>query len=113
MRIGRCCGTLAVVRLVASSEAVAFIREHGGRLFVWPERTRCCSGAAIRLKASVEPGPGREFGPAHPNDQIELFFPLQLGQPPDELHLELHGRRHPRIDAYWNGCAWVLFRGAS
>ena len=95
------------MRLVASPEAVAFVREHGGRLFVWTERTRCCSGATIRLKASIAPDPGHEFRPAPPNDQIELFVPEHLGSLPDELHLELHGRRRRRIDAYWNGCAWV------
>jgi hypothetical protein len=26
---------------------------------------------------------------------------------PDELHVELHGRRRPQIRAYWNGCAYV------
>jgi hypothetical protein len=98
---------LSLMRLVASPEAVAFVREHGGRLFVWTERTGCCSGVTVRLKASTAPDPGREFRSAPANDQIELFFPEHLGRLPDELHLELHGRRRQRIDAYWNGCSWV------
>jgi hypothetical protein len=42
------------------------------------------------------------------SDQIELFFPEGLVRLPQELHLELRGRRRQRIEAYWDGCAWVF-----
>jgi hypothetical protein len=38
---------------------------------------------------------------------FELFVPVTLRRLPDELHVE--ARRFPRrIEAYWNGCAWIV-----
>jgi len=38
---------------------------------------------------------------------FELYVPAALGRLPDELHVE--ARRFPRrIEAYWNGCAWIV-----
>ena len=95
------------MRLVASPEAIAFVRARGGRLFVWTESTRCCSGLSTRLKAQTEPDSERAFRRV-PSDQIDVFFPERLGRLPEELHLELRGRRRQRIEAYWDGCAWML-----
>jgi hypothetical protein len=94
------------MRLVAPPDALTFVRANGGRLFVWTESTRCCSGLTTRLKASTEPDPGREFRSV-PSDQLDVFFPERLARLPQELHLELKGRRRRRLEAYWDGCAWV------
>jgi hypothetical protein len=40
-------------------------------------------------------------------DELELYLPATLGRLPDELHLELRGRRRKRVEAYWDGCAFV------
>jgi hypothetical protein len=42
-----------------------------------------------------------------PSSGFELYL-AQMGRRPEELHLDVHGRRRPRIAAYWNGCAWVV-----
>ena len=41
------------------------------------------------------------------NHGFDLYLDARLSQFPDELHFDL--RRFPRrVEAYWNGCAWVI-----
>jgi hypothetical protein len=42
-----------------------------------------------------------------PFDGIQLFVRPVGGRLPEELHLDIKGRRRPRVRAYWNGCAYV------
>jgi len=93
------------MRVIASPEAAGLIRATGGRIYVWPHRARCC-GAVTVLRASSRPPHGMTFRPVA-EDGYELNLPAGLGRLPEELHLEL--RRFPRrVEAYWNGCAWVV-----
>jgi hypothetical protein len=94
------------MRLVASAKALDFVREHGGRLYVSPRSRRCCHGAITWLEASIEPDERVDFRRAAV-DELELYLPTTLGRLPDELHLELRGRRRKRVEAYWDGCAFV------
>ena len=94
------------MRVVASPEAVAFVRERGGRLFVWPHRSGgCCSG--MRLRTSTEPASDREFRRV-PTDGFELYLPARMTRQPDELELAL--RRFPtrHVEGYWDGCVWIV-----
>ena len=72
------------MRVDASPEAVAFVRERGGRLFLWPYRAGCCGGFGMRLRSSTEPVPDREFRRV-PTDGFELYLPAQLRREPDKL----------------------------
>jgi hypothetical protein len=90
--------TVRLMRLVASADAVALIRAQGGRVFVWTKSTRCCSGVSAHLIAKTEADLAQAFRRV-PTDHIDVFFPERLGRLPDELHLELRGRRRQRIDA--------------
>jgi hypothetical protein len=94
------------MRVVAPPEAVNRVQAEGGRLFVWPRTTRCCRGRLTYLEAATEAPAGvfRRVG----GDSFEVFLDARMRRAPDELHVELHGRRHPRLAAYWNGCAYVL-----
>jgi hypothetical protein len=93
------------MRLVVSEPAAELIGSRGGRLYVWPKKARCCGGLTT-LASSTEPTPGTEFRSAGTLGDVELFVPARLAPLPDELHVELH--RFPRrVEAYWNGCAWV------
>jgi hypothetical protein len=38
------------VRVEASPEAVHFVEEHGGSLYVWAKRARCCHGSITYLE---------------------------------------------------------------
>lgn len=93
------------MRVVASPPAVDLIEERGGRLYVWLKKSRCC-GAPTVLATSNEPPGGKEFSLVATDERFELYVPAGLGTLPEELHLDV--RRFPRrVEAYWNGCAWI------
>ena len=94
------------MRVIASSEAADLVRERGGRLFVWVRSSRCCGRGVSWLEASTEPAEGREYRCVEA-DGMELYVPAGLPLLPDELHLEARGLRRKRVEAYWDGCAWV------
>lgn len=92
------------MRLVVSDAAAELIHELGGRVYVWPKKAACCGGL-ITLETSTTP-PARQFRRVAKSDGLELLFPAGLTRMPEELHLDV--RRFPkRVEAYWNGCAWV------
>ena len=93
------------MRIVASDEARDLIAARGGRLFVTVRAARCCGGART-LRAATEP-PAREFRRAGGDDGVEVFVPQALERLPEELHVALVGRRR-RLEAYWDGCAWIV-----
>jgi hypothetical protein len=39
---------------------------------------------------------------------LQFFVRPANGRLPDELHVDLRGRRKPRVEAYWNGCAYLV-----
>ena len=92
--------------VVASEDATRLIDESGGRLYVWTQRQRCC-GAVTMLKSSSLPPDGRTFRRVPVSAPFEVHVPEGLARLPDELHVEV--RRFPRrVEAYWDGCAWVV-----
>lgn len=102
----RACNHAVVMRVLVSSQASELIEERGGRVYVWPRKGRCC-GAVTTLATSTERPRRREFVRVETSEQLELYLDARLSRRPDELHLDL--RRYPRrVEAYWNGCAWVL-----
>lgn len=93
--------------VAASPEAVAWIRNRGGRLYVWVRRGSCCGAGTRTLRAAHEPPGGIEFRRVSTCGEFELFLPAGLGELPQTLEIEY--RRFPeRIEAFWNGCAWVV-----
>jgi hypothetical protein len=93
------------MRLVVSDPAADLIEKRGGHLYVWPKKGRCC-GAVTTLATSTELPGSRDFRRVAATKQFELFLPARLARLPDELQLEV--RRFPRrVEAYWDGCAWV------
>jgi len=97
---------LCGVRVIASPQVVHRVQSEGGKLFVWARSTRCCSGTLMFLEAATK-APEGEFR-AVGGDGFEVLLDTRLARTPDELHVELHGRRRPRLAAYWNGCAYVV-----
>lgn len=92
--------------MLASDPAVELIRERGGRLYVWLTRGGCCRSVTT-LASSPSPPAGKAFRRVEETAGFELYLPASLTRVPDELHLEL--RRFPRrVEAYWDGCAWVV-----
>lgn len=79
------------------------MREHGGAVYVWPYKAHCCGGM-VQLTASTERREDKVFRRVEANG-IELYLTVGM-KDPESLHLEL-GRRG-RINAYFNGLAWVI-----
>jgi hypothetical protein len=94
------------VRLVVSAPAVEAVNRQGGRLYVWPKKSRCCGGT-ITLAAATSAPANKHFRRHDVAAGFELYLPAHLAPLPDELHVESRGRSG-RIQAYWNGCAWVV-----
>lgn len=93
------------VRVVAADEAVAFVSERGGQVFVWPLTLDAPTGGAdvFALEASTEsPGVDHEFV-RFAGEGLDVLIDTSEHGLPDELHLAVTGWRTKRIRAYWNG----------
>jgi hypothetical protein len=96
------------LRVVASPAALRFIGEAGGMLFVWPTRSRSFRLALTLLEASCEPPScALEYRRIEVGSFL-LFFHPSLRELPSELHVDIRGRYHPRVEAYWDGLAFVI-----
>ena len=95
------------MRIRATDEVAAAVRERGGRLYVWTSAHRCCTGPLVLLETGSEPpkGEAREFR-AHEAGEFEVLLDIGGRRLPDELVLELRGRRR-KVVAFWNDQAWV------
>jgi hypothetical protein len=92
------------MRVKASASALDFVRQRGGKLYVWSQSSRCCRGRLTLLAAATEDD-GRHHFRRVPADGIELY--VDLRSLPKELELDVGGRLRRSIRAYWDGCAWV------
>jgi hypothetical protein len=99
------------MRVEASADAVEFLLRRGGRLWVWAARPRvCCWGTPAYMHAAIERPPGLTgFGAVSSAPEgLEIWFRAPSGRFPDVLEIAIRGRRHPRVEAYWDGCAVAL-----
>ena len=84
-----------------------FVRERGGRLYVWTSTHRCCTGPTTLLDAATQrpAGAARRF---REYDAGGFSLLLDSGERPlpDELVLELRGIRK-KVVAFWDDQAWV------
>ena len=97
------------MRVEVSDEAAAFVSAHGGTVWVWAYRpAMCCNGTPAGLKASLTTPPDLSgFTPLAANG-INVGFRAPGGRYPDVLEIGLHGRKRPRVEAYWDGCLLVM-----
>jgi len=95
------------MNVIASPQVAAFVRRRGGRVFVWGTAHGCCGGGIRSLVTRTEPDPTRSFT-RYPGDGFDVWFDPGPSPIPNELVLELKGRRRPRVEAYWDGCAFVV-----
>jgi hypothetical protein len=94
------------VRVVVSESASELIEAQGGRLYVWLKHTHCC-GSVTMLATANEPPAAKTFRQVESGGAFELYVATALTRLPDELHLDV-GRRRRRVEAYWDGCVWVV-----
>ena len=97
------------MRVDVSPEAAAVVRERGGQLWVWAARPRlCCAGAPAYMHAASERPPGLSGFTLVSDTGVEIWFRAPANRVPDVLEVGLHGRRRPRVEAYWDGCQFML-----
>lgn len=91
----------------ATDAAREVIREAGGTLYVWTSEHACCSGPLTLLETGLgEPsGRPRRFERVAA-DGFDVLYDRGLRRRPDELVIELRGRRR-RVVAFWNDQAYV------
>ena len=94
------------MKVLASPEARAYIRERGGLLFVWVVRGGALRGALRLLRVSTEPPPDALDWQRVETKGFLVFLPPGLPTP-HELHVEVRGVLRRRVAAFWNGCAFV------
>lgn len=95
------------MNVVVGSGVRDLVLERGGRLFVWADRARCCGGGVTYLSADSEPPREPHAFRALTLQGFELEFDGGRLGDPDELQLEVRGRRRKRVEAYWNGCVFA------
>lgn len=94
------------VEIVAPDEVRDFIAAHGGRLFVWVAAHRGMLFVPCLLEASLEPSRKRDLSFRRVNAPgFDLYLEGTQKIWPKTMELAL--RRHRRVDAYWNGMAWI------
>ncbi|HEX6490505.1 MAG TPA: hypothetical protein VF002_03905 [Gaiellaceae bacterium] len=88
----------------ASAAALEFVRERGGKLYVWSRSSRCCGGR-LRFLAAATRDDGKHHFRRVPAQELELY--VDLPTLPAELELDVRGLLRRNIRAYWDGCAWI------
>ena len=94
------------MRVVASAEAIEFIRDHGGMLWVWP-RHPVRPGLVTLETATDHPAGDLRFEAVHLEAGFRLFLDPRGWGDPEFLDIELRGWRRPRVAAFWNGLAYL------
>jgi hypothetical protein len=95
------------MQVEATPDAKKLIRARGGLLFVWIE----AGMRGIRyLRTSTEPPEDAlEWDRIETDDGFIVFTPPWMRSKPKQLVLEVRGfLTKLRIDAFWNGCAFVV-----
>lgn len=108
------------MKIVASEDAAAFIREHGGGLWVWIDPHTWVGGTVYTFLQTATERPGtsratKRLRAAHrPHrfheyelDGYTVHFSYGKFGEPEELHLEVKRFPRRRVEAYWNGAVFV------
>jgi len=97
------------VQLDVSAEAADLVREQGGQLWVWAAHSRmCCWGTPAFMHAATAPPPGLTGFSQERSAGLQVWFRAPAGRRPDVLEIGLRKGRRPQVEAYWDGCAYVL-----
>jgi hypothetical protein len=95
------------MRVEVTPGAARYVGDHGGRLYVWASGAACCGGTRFIEASTDAPSDADSFVPADTSG-LEVLVRPAVGQLPDELRVDLRGRLRPRVEASWNGCAYLV-----
>jgi hypothetical protein len=97
------------VDVVVTEAARAYMRDHGGAVYVDSHSHRCCTGTLTLLDTTTKrPLDSFEFGLVDAGDGVEVHFRDGPEGRPAQLGIELRGRFWPRLVASWDGCAYKM-----
>jgi hypothetical protein len=98
------------VKVEASAEAVGHVKAAGGALWVWAAYPkRCCAGTPAYMHAATSrPCVDLPFRRV-PHPDLEIWFRAPGDREPDVLEIGMHGRRKPKVEAYWDSCVVALW----
>lgn len=98
-----------IVLVKVSTDAASFVQDRGGRLWVWAARSgMCCARTSAWMHAATEP-PARVSGFSQvAAGEVQIWFRGLGDRQPDVLEIGLRGRRRPKVEAYWDGCAMAM-----
>lgn len=97
------------MRVDITDEAAGLVRAQGGTIWVWAAypRLRCCGMQAWMHATTREPADIADFTPL-PAGTVDVRFRSLGSRKPEVLQIALHGRHHPQVEAYWDGCLYAL-----
>jgi len=97
------------MRVEVSDEAAGFVSANGGTVWIWAHRPpMCCNGTSAAMRASVTPPPDQAGFVTVAANGVDVRFRAPGGRCPEVLEVGMHGRRRPRVEAYWDGCLIVM-----
>lgn len=97
-----------MMEVVIDERARQFVRTGGGTAFVRAVVQRCCSGNLRSLEIQTdEPRDAADFEVVLSSD-VEVRYFSRSSRQPNQLVIEVTGRRRPRLAAYWDGCAFEM-----
>ena len=85
-----------------SVEAALFVREHGGKLFIWTQRQVCRGRICWRTQVSPDEPGHLKFHRVFDSEQVQVY--LACGLTPREVTVKLTVFPRRRVVAFWPGC---------
>ncbi|MGB7806038.1 MAG: hypothetical protein WBM72_10585 [Actinomycetota bacterium] len=95
------------MRIESTPEVRSYVRERGGLLFVRAKRFGSALCGVTLLEATTEPPPDALDWRRIETHGFLVFVPRAM-RLPKALELRVRGRIRRRIDALWDGCAYVI-----
>jgi hypothetical protein len=83
------------VEIEATADAVEFITEHGGNLYVWADEV------GLEHASPKQPGGDHEFT-EYPAEGFTFHLDTSVGEP-DWWKIEFHHFPHKHVTALWDG----------
>jgi hypothetical protein len=96
------------MEIEAEPEVRSFIRERGGLLFVRARRASVWPGGGITMLQATTTPPDDALDWRRIESYGFLVFVPKAMKLPKTLTLQVHGRLRRRVDALWDGCAYVI-----
>jgi hypothetical protein len=94
------------MKVLATAEVRSLISDRGGMLFVWVKAHRPIRGALRLLLTSTEPPENALEWQRIETKGFLVFLPPGM-RLPKELHLVVKGLLKRRVEAFWEGCAFI------